>query len=340
MSSAATSLEEELNIPQEATLQPSYSSWSIQTNTGASVSIAQDTAIRSSPRCLIVGRQAKVSDIRIQHGSISRKHAALYFLQEDLILHDFGSKKGTQVNGTLVQGQVKLKEGDEIMFGNVRESIFRVHCERKSTEIAKPDNNHTNNENGQQEETQNNHDGGHSTPVADPGAGLTGRAKREAEIAAMMDSLEQTPTYQKYIPSAEEVAAERQAQKAATTKATNVTEDAPLELLDSITKAAKENRLPIAERMTFTTESERRQMVTCVAMDPSGARFAVGSTDNTLRLYDFGGMDQLKRDPFKMLQADEGHVVSDICYSNTGDRLIVGTGSSQPHILDRDGGEM
>jgi WD40 repeat protein len=75
-------------------------------------------------------------------------------------------------------------------------------------------------------------------------------------------------------------------------------------------------------------------------MDPAGSRFAVGSTDNTLRMYDFGGMDRLRLEPFKMLQADEGHVVSGVCYSNTGDRLLVGTGSSQPYVLDRDGAEM
>jgi pSer/pThr/pTyr-binding forkhead associated (FHA) protein len=79
------------------------------------------------PRCLIVGRQASASDIRIDHKSVSRKHTALYYsctnknkhsqsqqiMDEDseessLVVHDLGGKFGTYVNGTRLEMNGKL----------------------------------------------------------------------------------------------------------------------------------------------------------------------------------------------------------------------------------------
>ena len=350
------SLDDELRIPPEATLEPSSQTWSLQTKgTSSSIIIAADTAIRPHPRCLVVGRQAKAADIRIQHGSISRRHAALYFLGQQLILQDFGSKKGTTVNGSLLQGTTQtLQEGDEIFFGHVRESVFQIHCSSNSGNgDAKKDDNDI------AEDKQNTTLEGpkdaeeppspqQPAPV-DPGAGLTGRAKREAEIAAMMNSLEDDPSYRKYVPSEADLAP-RNKGKGGNNKGdkrpnggaqSSASDTVDTVAMDNVTKTAQHHRLPILERITMDPDSERRHMVTCIGLDPSGVRFVVGTTDNTLRFYDFGGMDRVQHDPFKMISAeDEGHVVADVCYSNTGDRLIVGTGSLQPFILDRDGGEM
>ena len=75
-----------------------------------------------------------------------------------------------------------------------------------------------------------------------------------------------------------------------------------------------------------------------MAVDPAGSRFAVGGMH--LRLYDFAGMTSIQQDPFKTIEVQEGHVLVDVCYSNTGDRLLVATTSVQPKVLDRDGNEM
>jgi hypothetical protein len=75
-----------------------------------------------------------------------------------------------------------------------------------------------------------------------------------------------------------------------------------------------------------------------MAIDPAGSRFAVGGLH--LKLYDFAGMTSIQQDPFKTIEVQEGHVLVDVCYSNTGDRLIVATTSVQPKVLDRDGNEM
>ena len=360
------SLEDELEIPPEATLMEASNAtttptWSLQTKgTTTSIAIAVETAIRPNPRCLVVGRQAKAADLRIQHGSISRKHAALYCLGKQLVLQDFGSKKGTTVNGSLVQGSQQLHDGDEIIFGHVRETVFQVRCSGSEEDATTKDLATVDEEEEEATTTTTTQDNDptETTPEEqppEPGAGLTGRAKREAEIAAMMNSLENFPSYSKYVPSAADMAPRSsnnnnnnkssssskpndRSQSLAATADKGATADTTH--MDHITKTAKQHRLPILERMTMEADTDRRHMVTCIGLDPSGVRFVVGTTDNTLRLYDFGGMDRLRKDPFKMIQADEGHVVSDVCYSNTGDRILVGTGSLQPFVLDRDGGEM
>jgi len=164
------SLEDELNIPQEATLtlpprlQPieliiskitttqqndddisttnfiTIPSSTTTNNSSHKVQITNALSIRHSnatttnnekPRCIIIGRQASVSDIRIDHKSVSRRHTALYYITASspsttnnsanntsntnnnnannnntntsnakLIIQDLGGKHGTYVNDT------------------------------------------------------------------------------------------------------------------------------------------------------------------------------------------------------------------------------------------------
>jgi hypothetical protein len=85
------------------------------------IAIDQSTlAHEKDPRFLVVARQAAVADIRIDHKSISRKHAVLYYQKchhhdddnddnhdkdnhdydyYSLLLCDLGTKKGIKVNG-------------------------------------------------------------------------------------------------------------------------------------------------------------------------------------------------------------------------------------------------
>lgn len=129
------SLEEELGIPMDASLvipttlpgpirlsfAPLHSLPSLtlsnpiqrsQSDVGVSISTVVSPASSSRnydaaaatapPRCLIVGRQASASDVRIDHKSISRRHAALYYTttRSSFVVHDLGGKFGTFVDGT------------------------------------------------------------------------------------------------------------------------------------------------------------------------------------------------------------------------------------------------
>jgi WD40 repeat protein len=285
----------------------------------------------------VVGRQANAVDLRIVHGSISRKHAIFYYVEEEdentedgngtkmtrLFVKDLGGKHGTSVNGQRIQVPTELHHQDTIVFG--KESVYTVMISNHNTAdtTGTTDVDETNNAAAMVSSTEQARQA-----IERAGQGLTGRMKRQAEIAAMMESLNQTPIYQPQQPS------------------NNIQEDershGPLVITSTSSyeqSVAQSNRIPIASQFTIASESHRRRnTTTCIAIDPAGARFAVGSMDTNLRLYDFGGMDRFQNArAFKTIIPDEGYGIVDACYSNTGDRILVGTGSVQPLVLDREG---
>jgi hypothetical protein len=331
-------LEDELQIPPTANM-PASSGYSIKTLNGSSIDLSRTTSLRkaSSPRCLIVGRQAATSDIRIQHGSISRKHAAFYFIDNHvLILKEFGGKHGTHVNGNPIRGEVVVKGGDTLMFGNVRESIFTVQAPIK--ELQKPitftdtkvEENSEQHHNGTQQDPRQDHNlpvtftdtnveenseqdprQDHKLPVA------VTRDAREAQIAAMVASFDAKPTYQKYTPA--------------------MTQEQTSKTIEQLS-VAQQHKLPITQEFHIDAPSDAntKHPLTSLVVDRSGSRFVVGNGPY-LKLYDFSGMDRQRTVPFKTLIVEEGYTVEHVCYSNSGDRIMVGTASPQPSIFDRDG---
>ena len=76
--------------------------------------------------------------------------------------------------------------------------------------------------------------------------------------------------------------------------------------------------------------------ISAMAIDPSGARLVSGGIDYEVKFWDFAGMDASLRS-FRGLKPCESHVIRNLEYSATGDKLLVVPGSSQAKILDRDG---
>ncbi|MBL9037342.1 MAG: FHA domain-containing protein, partial [Archangium sp.] len=66
---------------------------------------------------IVVGR-ASVSDLRIQHPSISRRHAQVKRVGEDFFVKDLGSQNGTFVNKQRIATEVEVKVGDTLALGN------------------------------------------------------------------------------------------------------------------------------------------------------------------------------------------------------------------------------
>ena len=69
-----------------------------------------------------IGRDPQCQ-LRPASPSISKRHCALFVKGKQVLIRDFGSTNGTFVNGTLVEGEVPLKDGDEIKVGPLE---FRV----------------------------------------------------------------------------------------------------------------------------------------------------------------------------------------------------------------------
>jgi pSer/pThr/pTyr-binding forkhead associated (FHA) protein len=66
---------------------------------------------------LIIGR-ASICDLRLQHPSISRRHAQLMRQGDRFTLKDLGSQNGTFVNRVKIIGDLEIRLGDEIALGN------------------------------------------------------------------------------------------------------------------------------------------------------------------------------------------------------------------------------
>jgi predicted component of type VI protein secretion system len=66
---------------------------------------------------LVMGRSSS-ADLRLQHPSISRRHAQLTRRGDLLLLKDLGSQNGTFLNRGRVTGEVAMMPGDEISMGN------------------------------------------------------------------------------------------------------------------------------------------------------------------------------------------------------------------------------
>lgn len=311
------SLEDELQIPPDAYM-PASSGFSLKVSNGTSVELSRITSLRasSSPRCLIVGRQATTADLRIQHGTISRKHAAFYFMRGDvIILKEFGGKHGTRVNGQLVTGAVELHHGDVIVFGSVWESTFILQAPVDMPGEPEESNDTTVHDVIEQGESQIV-----TQPQEDeaPTVGVT-RHDREAQIAAMVASFDEKPTYQAYTPVIPQSEAPR-----------TVKQDS----------AAQQHGFPIAHEFHIDAHDENtKHVLASLIVDKSGSRFAVG-IGPYLRLYDFSGMDRQRTTPFKIIIVEEGYNVVHACYSSSGHQILVGTASPQPTILDRDGDNM
>jgi pSer/pThr/pTyr-binding forkhead associated (FHA) protein len=73
--------------------------------------------VQLKPGPLVIGR-ASVSDLRLQHPSISRRHAQFKRIGEQFFVKDLGSQNGTYVNKDKIESEIEVFPGDLIAMGN------------------------------------------------------------------------------------------------------------------------------------------------------------------------------------------------------------------------------
>lgn len=325
----SSDVETELGVPSSASIRPpvdaATSSAELVFERSSSSSSSRDvvrvplSSSRPGARCFVVGRLAATSDLRLDHKSVSRRHAVLYW-DGALTLRDLRTKKGTTVNDEAVvpTSTRALRHGDAIRFGTYG-AVFRVGIVRKET-TKETDEKETETETKIKEEKDENDE---QRPA------LTAREKRQAEIAAMVESLDHAPVYTKYRPEKED--------RPPPSASKDVDEDS------SSSSSALARDLPVSRSVDLAAHATTRTRVTALAADRSGRRVAVGNLGGTVSLYDFGGMDEA-HEPFRTVGAGDAnddtgrdHPVTALCLGGALNGLAVAAGSSGASVLDRDG---
>lgn len=74
----------------------------------------------------VIGRSEECH-LRPKSDMVSRRHCALVIDDSGVTLRDFGSKNGTNINGQRVEGQLRLKPGDELSIGPLRFTVMIDH---------------------------------------------------------------------------------------------------------------------------------------------------------------------------------------------------------------------
>lgn len=67
----------------------------------------------------LIGRHVEGRGLAILEPSVSRHHAELTFGGDAWTLHDLGSANGTYLDDKLIEGPMKLRDGDRVRFGHI-----------------------------------------------------------------------------------------------------------------------------------------------------------------------------------------------------------------------------
>eukprot|EP00984_Skeletonema_dohrnii_P012300 scaffold4978_cov122-Skeletonema_dohrnii-CCMP3373.AAC.7 len=189
------------------------------------------------------------------------------------------------------------------------------------------------------------------------------RESREAQIAAMIASFDAAPSYTKFTPVDEEDNINLSLGENDTKKSNGSASNIPSN--NRSKDQSNEYNLPITSSITLSpgsdsftssdgtgTSIQSNSSVSALCFEPSGSRLVAGHRDGTLRYYAFNGMkpalattsSKTLYAPFRIvdsyndpLDSTGRHVVTALNVSSSGGQWIIGTTSSQPRVVDREG---
>eukprot|EP00644_Phytophthora_capsici_P006265 jgi/Phyca11/549445/estExt2_Genewise1Plus.C_PHYCAscaffold_320266 len=279
-----------------------------------------------SRSCCVLGRSEELSDVWLQHPSISRQHAIVaHDNQQRIVVMDLNSAQGTFVNGQEIEPNEprELKDGDRIKFGASTRTYKFINLDEEKQAVSQdPELQKMMREMQSFGSNQSS-----KKQTVDVDAKTEDRKKRQEEIAAM------TAQMMRASSQASENSASRQEDVVDNAPASESEEEEDDD--DGGSDVALRYGLPKSHEVGLESHTKG---LACVAVDTAGARVATGSMDYHVKLWDFAGMARHVR-PFRDIEVDEGHPLVALSYSPSGDRLLVVTGSSQPKILTREGVE-
>ena len=94
------------------------------------------TYFRIANRPLTGGRDP-ARDIQIVDPKVSRKHFQIRKQDDDYVVAEFKSLNGVQVNGTKIEGQQVLKDGDQIQIGDALLTFYVADDPEKTDALNK-----------------------------------------------------------------------------------------------------------------------------------------------------------------------------------------------------------
>ncbi|KAL7494860.1 hypothetical protein ACHAWT_003437 [Skeletonema menzelii] len=362
-------------LPGLITIAKPNDSSSDECTGGNSAHISLQSSMRDTARCIIVGRQASAADIRVDHKSVSRRHTAMYYKQNShVVIQDLGGKHGTYVNNQRLEKHGKIELPLEakkhvIRFGNaplicqiIIPDTQQKQFQKEMQHVSEEDKDHSQlSQPLQQSETATNKVDDMSLDENKPDANEEApstRESREAQIAAMIASFDAAPSYKKFTPVDEED------NSIPSKKSNGSVNNVPS---SSNTKdQTNEYNLPITSLITLSpgsdsftssdgtgTSIQSNSSVSALCFEPSGSRLVAGHRDGTLRYYAFNGMkpalattttSKTLYAPFRIVDSYDDpldstgrHVVTALNVSASGGQWIIGTTSSQPRVVDREG---
>jgi smad nuclear-interacting protein 1 len=127
------------NEPSEARKPPANQPWRLYVFKGAET---LDTIQLWTESCWLIGREATVADLLVEHPSCSKQHAVIQF-RHSVKVNEYGDRKsqvrpylidldsanGTKLNGERITGSryVEVRDKDVVQFGlSEREYVFML----------------------------------------------------------------------------------------------------------------------------------------------------------------------------------------------------------------------
>lgn len=312
------------------------------------------------------GRNSAMSDVILDHPSISRQHA---FIASDdagtVYVVDNNSTHGTFVNGKRIEPKerIEIHETDVLTLGGSTREYKVKLSSRKGIET----------EDFPQNTAQV------SNIAANRRDFPSTREEREAELAAMIASVSKPVEYVPKYPRVEDTGdglhdigspseslpeflpisfgAKKGGSDAYSSSITDQYEDEepqedPFEprytpdeshstatlnavstTTTSLSDQAHELGLPLSHEALLAPHAKA---VHAVTVDPAGSRVVTGGADYLLKFYDFGGMDTQHK-PFREFVPLDGQPVLYAVFSPAGDKVGVITPGLQARVFDRDG---